>query len=157
MQALDEGALDSKTRKEPEEDERAAMKCRACGFVLPDGARACPACGAERARRQSTIEAVPGRMFELDGGPVADKTPAYLRDRTAVWMQLTGMALDRKKGDVEAASKWAAGQYRSLYGEWPRARFDPDMGVPPSDQVRRKVMQGIIAWAKAREAQRATA
>jgi hypothetical protein len=157
VQALDEGALDSKTRKEPEEHEKAAMKCRACGFVLPDGARACPACGAERARRQSTIEAVPGRMFALDGGPVADKTPAYLRDRTAVWMQLTGMALDRKKGDVEAASKWAAGQYRSLYGEWPRARFDPDMGVPPSDQVRRKVMQGIIAWAKAREAQRATA
>jgi late competence protein required for DNA uptake (superfamily II DNA/RNA helicase) len=157
VQALDEGALDSKTRKEPEEHEKAAMKCRACGFVLPDGARACPACGAERARRESTVEAVPGRMFELDGGPVADKTPAYLRDRTAVWMQLTGMALDRKKGDVEAAKKWANGQYKSLYGDWPAHRFDPDMGVPPSEQVRRKVMQGIIAWAKAREAERATA
>jgi superfamily II DNA or RNA helicase len=157
VQALDEGALDSKTRKEPEEHEKAAMKCRACGFVLPDGARACPACGAERARRQSTIEAVPGRMFELDGGPVADKTPAYLRDRTAVWMQLTGMGLARKKGDVEAARKWATGQYKSLFGVWPSLPFDPDMGVAPSEQVRRKVMQGIIAWAKAREAQRAVA
>ncbi|RPH43242.1 MAG: helicase [Burkholderiales bacterium] len=157
VQALDEGELDRKTRKEPDEGEKAAMKCHACGFVLPGGVRACPACGAERARRQSTIDAIPGRMFELDGSPAVDATPAYLRDRTAVWAQLTGMGLDRKKGDVDAARKWATGQYKSLYGEWPGLPFNPDMGVPPSDAVRRKVMQQVIAFAKAREAQRAPA
>lgn len=153
VQALDEGELDRKTRKEPSEREKSDMKCAACGFVLPGGARACPACGAERPRRQSTIESVPGRMHALTMEADFSGTPDYLRDRDSVWAQLTGMALDRKRGDIEAASRWAAGQFKSLYGDWPRRKFDPDAGVPPSEKVRRKVMAGIIKWAKAREAQ----
>lgn len=151
VDGLDDSELDKKPRQEPGEAEKNEMKCSACGFVLPKGAPACPACGAERRRKQSLVEAIPGQMIEI-GGTTAKKQPAYLADREAVWAQLAGMALDRKNGDLDAASKWARVQYKSLYNEWPKHPLDVATAVPPSDQIRRKVMQGIIAWAKARDA-----
>jgi hypothetical protein len=49
----------------------------------------------------------------LDGK--ASKLPSWAARRDAVWRQLCGYALERKKGDAEAARKFALAQYKNLY------------------------------------------
>lgn len=159
VQALEEGELDKQARQEPDEKTKEKLKCAACGFVLPGGVLACPACGAERRLRQSMLESLPGTMVEIDGVRRDPRKPgaipAWMGDRDSVWRQLMGMGLVRKKGDVEAATKFATGHFKGLYDEWPRATFDPNQAVQPSEELRRKVMSRIIAYAKAQGPRRA--
>lgn len=159
VQNLDDNERDTKTRQEPDEKTKSELKCAACGFVLPGGVLACPACGAERRLRQSILESLPGTMVEIDGVRRDPRKPgaipAWMGDRDSVWRQLMGMGLVRKKGDVEAATKFATGHFKGLYDEWPRATFDPNQAVQPSEELRRKVMSRIIAYAKAQGPRRA--
>ena len=149
---LNSAPLDGKARKEPTEQEREAIKCAKCGFVLPPSARICPACGHERTR-QSLVEAQPGVMVELghNGKPL----PGFLQDRDAVWRQLCGYAIDRKQGDEDAARRFAQAQYRNLYGSFAYKRFDAREVEPPSPELVRRVRSHMIRWAKSRA--RATA
>jgi DNA repair protein RadD len=159
VRGLEDSELDKRARTEPDEKQKSQLKCSACGFVLPPKVPACPACGAERRVRQALIEAMPGTMVEVAGARNARKPgePApWLADRESVWRQLVGMGLVRKKGDIPTAERFARGQFKSLYGDWPNGRaFDPERATQPSDLLERKVRANIIAWARAQDKARA--
>lgn len=148
VREIDDGKRDQKVRKEPTAREKELFAC-SCGFMLPAGMMRCPACGKEKSRL-SLVENVDGEMVALTH--TEPKIPAYLQDRESVWRQLCGHALERKKGDAEAARKFALAQYKNLYRAWPALEFSATDIEPPHPQLVRKVQQGIIAWAKRRAA-----
>jgi DNA repair protein RadD len=151
VDSLDDGALDAKARKEPDEKTVGKIKCAACGFVLPPNAERCPSCGKERTRR-SLIEAVPGQMVEVHGQrPTPTNVPPQFADKERVWREIVGLAIERKGGDMEAAQRFAQAQYRNLYGEFRRGSIDKTEPLIPSIAVRNKVMSQIIAWAKSQK------
>ncbi|MBP9032630.1 MAG: DEAD/DEAH box helicase family protein [Pseudomonadales bacterium] len=162
VRGLEDGELDKKARKEPEEHEVKQLKCAGCGFVLPGGALTCPACGHARPMRQSLLEAVPGMMVEVDGAgvkPNGKPVPPWLSNRAAILAQLTYMGLEKKKGDVRAAESWVRANYRDLYLELPSRdwRLNSELAVEPSPALRTVVRQNFIKWIKKREAERAAA
>lgn len=161
VQSLNDESKDKAARKEPDEKEKAQMKCSACGYLLAPHMTVCPGCGKERTKR-SLVETVAGEMVVLGAQPEST-LPAYLRDRKSVWRQLCTMAITRKGGlDEHAANKWALAQYRNLYSEWPRDKFRPiapysewprsdvnPHSVPFIDpQLAGKIRANMIAWAK---------
>jgi len=149
VQGLDDGKRDSKVRKEPTDREKELFAC-SCGYMLSPGMKRCPACGKERVRL-SMVENVDGEMVAL-GKHEETKLPPYLTDRDAVWRQLCGHALERKKGDEVAAKKFALAQYKNIYRAWPAQEFDATNVEQPHPLLIRKVQQGLIAWAKRRAA-----
>ena len=162
VRGLEDGELDKKARKEPEEHEVKQLKCAGCGFVLPGGALTCPACGHARPMRQSLLDAVPGTMVEVDGAgmkPNGKPVPPWLSNRAAILAQLTTIGLERKKGDVRAAESWVRANYRDLYLELPARewRLNPDLAIEPSAALRTVVRQNFLKWIKKREAERAAA
>jgi DNA repair protein RadD len=154
LNSLDDGARDAKARKEPEKVEREAVCCSACGYVLPPASKACPSCGKERALR-CTTETRSGVMVEVGASNGAKKVPAYLEDRQSVWLQLCGYAAERKKGDHEAARKFAQAQYQKFYHEWPKHDYAFN-GLPIADELKHQVMRNVIAYAKAQGGNRAS-
>lgn len=149
VKGLNDAKRDQTVRKEPTAREQQMFAC-SCGFVLPSAATRCPACGKER-KRLSLVEHVDGEMVAV-GKHDTKALPTYLEDRDAVWRQLCGHALDRKKGDVEAAKKFALAQYKNIYRAWPGSDFDANNTEQPHPQLVRKVQSSIIAWAKRRAA-----
>lgn len=145
---LNNNDLDGKARKEPTEQEKEAIKCAKCAFILPPSARVCPACGHERVRR-SLVESVAGTMFEV--GHNGKALPSFLQDRDAVWRQLSGYALERKGGDEDAARRFAQAQYKNLYGAFAHKRFDPSEIETPSADLVKRVRSNLIRWAKGRQ------
>ena len=53
-----------KVKKEKTEEEKADMKCYACGFV--HSLQVCPSCGTERRAKRSKVENSSGAMSEID-------------------------------------------------------------------------------------------
>lgn len=153
LQSLDDGARDAKPRKEPEKKEKEEWCCAGCGYLMPTGATACPACGKEH-RRQSKIETQSGVMVEVGASKGRKKVPEYLVDREAVWLQLCGYAAERKKGDHAAARAFARVQYQNFYREWPKREYVIN-GLPISDELKRQVMRNVIAYAKSHGGHRA--
>jgi DNA repair protein RadD len=147
LKSLDDGARDAKARKEPEEKERDALCCIGCGYVLPPACQACPACGKER-RRQCNVATHNGVMVEVGASAGRSRIPDYLVNRGEVWLQLCGFAAERKKGDHEAARKFALAQYQNFYREWPKSSYTTQ-GMEISEELRRQVMHNVIKHAKA--------
>jgi DNA repair protein RadD len=145
---LDDGVRDSKTREEPTPKEKERYAC-SCGYMLPPRATKCPACGKER-MRLSLVESVDGEMVALTH--TKPEFPEYLQDRDAVWRQLCGLALERKKGDVEAAERFARMQYKSLFQTWPRHAMSNTTPEQPPQVLVRKVQQLLIKFFKSRAA-----
>lgn len=144
----------AKKDAEPRKDDEKLKKdllCPACHYVLPPGCPSCPACGRERTRR-SLIETMPGELV-----PVEDKRkkpepppPLWQGNPSRTWQQLCGSAMQRKKGDVVAARKWALGQYKSLFDKWPNEPFNP--AAPPhiDMDLQSRITANTIRWAKSR-------
>lgn len=146
---LDDGSRDQKARQEKTEKEKKDLCCSGCGFVLPAYARACPACGKERANR-SLVETVAGVMVEINGKKVsANDKHAYLADKDGVWAQLAAMAMARK-GDAEAAQRWAQAQYRNIYGQFARKTIGNTELLDPCIPLQKLVQSNLIRWAKGR-------
>ena len=143
---------DAKVRKEPTPEDKNNLACKACGFVMGTKASHCPACGWERPKMRSDIREIDGELHEvkLDGN--ATKFPSWASDRDAVWRQLCYHALERKRGDAEAARKFALAQYRNLYRAWPTAEFSELSIEPPDPRLVSKVKSQLIAWASRRSA-----
>lgn len=150
VSGLDDGKLDNKVRKEPDERERDTIKCAACGYVLPPSAMVCPACGHERKRRP--IEEMAGGMV-LVGTKYVEATGKYgfLADRNAIWGQLVHLGLVRKKGDVEAARRFAQAQYRNIYGGFARRTIENTISELACPELVSLVQHNIIRWAKSKE------
>lgn len=142
---------DSAVRKEPTEAERAERKCVGCGFVLPRGAQACPACGKERPKL-SLVQTAPGVMVTVGGREIeATGKHAYLADRDAVWRQLCAIALDRKRGDAHLAQKFAQAQYNSIYGAFAHRQVTKTEAMRPCAELRGLVQHNLIRFANRRE------
>jgi hypothetical protein len=82
------------------------------------------------------------------------RVPEYLVDRKAVWLQLCRFGVERKKGDHDAARKFARVQYQKFYHEWPKHEYVFN-GLPITDELKRQVMRNVIAYAKGQGGQHA--
>lgn len=106
--------------EEAEKDHR----CPRCTSVMPIASPVCPSCGYQRPRRHD-IETGAGVMIAIGKGMVtATGKYDYLADKGVVFAQIVDLAMIRKRGDLESARKWALAQYKSIYQEWPVARFE---------------------------------
>lgn len=125
---LDLGEKVNKPREEGAKD-KTDFACRGCGYILKPSMDTCPSCGLER-KRKSTVETVAGQLAEVNGTVGSEKkVKPYLEDPQAAWAQILHNALQRKKGDMEAARKFALAQYRNFYGTWPKSEW----GEEPAD------------------------
>lgn len=151
VSGLDDGKLDNKARKEPDESVSDAVKCGKCGYVMPPRASICPACGHEKPRKKIEIEN--GAMVMVGGKEVpANGKYACLANREQAWAQLVQLGLERKHGDIEAARRFAQAQYRSFFGGFARRDINNTIPMPPSEDLRRLVTSRVIAWAKQQRA-----
>ncbi|MDB5853264.1 MAG: hypothetical protein JWR22_1305 [Herminiimonas sp.] len=143
-QTLEDGATrDAVARKERDPKECADWGCT-CGYIFPQRMDRCPACGKEHVR-QSMVESVAGVMEEVDGGKAKKvKTARHLEDKSAVWRQLCGYAMERKKGDQVTAQKFALAQFKTIYGHFPQSHFKPEDAPPISRELKGTVQNNII-------------
>lgn len=149
VSSLDDGAREER-HKEPQEKEIKEHFCE-CGYLLSAEMETCPACGKQRSRR-AMVENVPGELVAIDGKARKKKSHPILDNRERVMRQLSGWAMERKNGNEDAAKRWAAGQYKSLYGVWPRGvKFDPSAPNWVDAELRNLVTSNIIRWAKSKQ------
>lgn len=129
VDALDAGAEKDRVARSVTAEERTALLCPGCQAVLPPGVPACLACGRERPRRPSdvttvagvtqllSVNALSGRQFDYANHPI-------LRDPDSAYRSFLAFTVQRKRGDGEAARRWAAGLFKGVYGHWPSHAFD---------------------------------
>lgn len=147
---LDDTRWEAKARPEPDEKVKKDMTCSVCHYLLMPGMMCCPACGKERVRR-SLVENMPGQLV-----PVEDKRkpeppmPTWQGNPSRTWNQLCGMAMQRKKGDVQLARKWALGQYKGLFDKWPTEPFNPAASPHVDIDLNARIVSNTIRWAKSR-------
>ena len=145
VKELKEGAeLDAKKRAEKTEKEKKDRKCHACGYV--HFKKICPACGAERNERQTTIDTATGKMLEVEMRGKKPKKPTWMLDKAKVWKEVCHIANDIKGGRKFEAEKFALAQYRQLYGVWPMTTYHIDTNVTPTMEVRNQIRRNIIAY-----------
>jgi DNA repair protein RadD len=149
VSSLNEREYDAKVRKEPTEAEKKAFACGACKFLM-GGAPHCPACGWERPKTRSDVREIGGELHEVVINGKASKLPAWAADRDSVWRQLSHHSLERKKGDIAAARKFALAQFKNIYGTWPRTEFDIANVEPADPRLVAKVTSQLIAYANRR-------
>jgi hypothetical protein len=109
---LNEREYDAKVRKEPTEKEKAIFTCGACKFLMGMASH-CPACGWERPKTRSDVResaANSTRSHRRQGGQAAVVGGG---SRSGVAPAFGYHALERKKGDVEAARKFASRSTRT--------------------------------------------
>ncbi len=126
------------------ETRRADVVCPSCALVLPPGGAACPGCGAARPQRRTRATAVDGRLEELTRDP-----GDWRANPQWTWRQICRIALDRKRGDHDAARSFAYAQFRAMYDRWPSGDFLP-ANDPPDPRVARAVQHQLIRYAKSK-------
>lgn len=115
------------------------QKCGSCNFVKPPKVSVCPACGF-KPQRQSTVEAAPGELVELQ----PRKGVVTAEEKQRWFSQLTAIARERGRSDG-----WVSHTYRDKFGVWPRGLSR--VPQPPTPEVRGFVKHKDIAFAKARQ------
>lgn len=148
---LNEKEYDGKVRKEPTPEEKASFACAVCKYLM-GRAPHCPACGWERPKTRSDVREIGGELHEVDLNGRTSKRPSWMTDKDSVWRQLCGYALERKKGDIDAAERFAKAQYRTMYGTWPRHAMRNITPEPPHPQLVSRVKHQLIAWANRKAA-----
>jgi DNA repair protein RadD len=120
---------DRAARKSATPKERKQLLCLGCQAILPPGASACLACGRERPRRPSGVSNVSGvtQLLSLNvrsGRKFDYRQHPVLRDHANAYQSFLAFTTQRKKGDVEAGRRWAAGLFKGVYGHWPSRSYD---------------------------------
>ena len=110
VQALDDRKM-KEMRKPGDPDEIKQRICGDCQYVLPAGARECPACGWTVPRPRSKTAVVAGNFTEYK------RAFEGIGD---IWPHICRFSMDRFPGDHEMASKRARGWYKDITGVWPR-------------------------------------
>lgn len=144
MQALDDGKLDAKARKEPTEKERNEIKC-SCGYMLLPQDDRCPGCGKERKRR-TLIDQLPGQMVEIDGNK---------RNKETGWAdkQRFIAGLRAYAGEHGYAAGWVAHKYKERFGVWPNDSRVKSVAASAYDaELSRWLRSQQIRWAKRKQA-----
>jgi len=145
---LDDGKMEAKARKEPTEKERNEIRC-SCGYILLGFEKVCPGCGKER-NRLARVEALPGRMVELEVGKKANKDTSW-PVKAQFFAGLKAYAEERgyKPG-------YAAAQYREKFGVWPNDPRVRDVAPGPITlETRSWIKSRQIAFAKSKQRARA--
>ena len=128
--------------------------CVQCCLVLPEGADFCPACGADRPLRRSTVEYLDGDLLALHQEREAERVETKR-------VQLVPPTIEQKRdfylgyrfycrahGRNEGSAFYA---YLDKFGEkppWSWRDLDP---IPPSPEVLRYVQHRNIRYAKGRQ------
>lgn len=149
LSELDDGkAPDSKTRKDPTDEDIEQYKCGDCSFIMPKSASTCPMCGWERPRRKSLIETVAGEMVEVNGKATTVKH-SWQQDKESVWRQICFYALGKYDNDIEKAERFAKANYRQIYDAWPRHAMRNIEPQPTGHEVAKWLKSRQIAYIKA--------
>jgi hypothetical protein len=106
----------------------------------------CPACGAERNERQTTIDTASGKMLQVDMRGRKPKNPEWLKDKSLVWKEVCQIANEIKGGKKFEAEKFALAQYRNIYGVWPQTFYHVDQSVTPRVETRNQIRKNLIAY-----------
>lgn len=130
---LDDGKR--KKKSEPKSVEKEPLKCPNCTNVH-DRAPSCPRCGFVYPKKRSEVVTVAGTLNELTGLPAGS-----VEDKQAFYSQLLGVAAER--GYAEG---WAAHNYRSRFGVWPRGL--DKIPTEPTRKTRSWIRKKHIAFAK---------
>lgn len=138
---LDDGK--KKPEKKAKADkEKEPMKCPSCK-ALHAPMPFCPSCGHEYPRRV-TVQHVPGTLKEL----LASAGHADVKVKQ-VWPQVVGYVLERSSGDQLADQRRAQAIYKTLTGEFARARIEYTQAVECGPEVRNKIRANNIRRAHA--------
>lgn len=138
--SLNDSQFRDRVRKTPSEEEIKAKTCEACHIVLPLNfsvyTRPCPACGHQAESDRWSVTNLPATVRELQSidGLLDGKESHF-------WDHICRIAT-RRKGDTEAAKRFALGVYRSIFNVWPTRRFKPS-SEPCDPQVERLVRDCI--------------
>ncbi|MPZ34873.1 MAG: DEAD/DEAH box helicase [Rhodospirillales bacterium] len=162
---LDESAeKDRAARAAVKPEERKELVCFGCSAILPPGATACLACGRERPRRPSGVSHVNGvtqllSMNARTGRKFDYGNHAILRDQADAYLSFLAFTTQRKKGDVEAGRRWAAGLFKGVYGHWPSRSYDdlPHNPALMTLEVERFCRNEMARYSKKRPANAAAA
>lgn len=120
-----------------------SRKCRGCGFVVPEDAHQCPACGLARTPRRSTVETRPGKMVKYE---------SLRTDVGDIWPHLSRLAMERHPANQDKAVKWARVQHKELLGDWPEfgRPLQPVKRCDP--KVERAVRERLAKWLRQQHA-----
>ncbi|GEP57331.1 helicase [Reyranella soli] len=135
---LDEGAERDRTaRPSATEKERKELVCLGCQAILPPGVSACLACGRERPRRPSNVTTIRGTTHCLHMGATSGRkfdfdNHAILRNREVAYRTFLAYAVRGKKGDGEAARRWAAAMFKGVYGAFPPWSYNDHIDHDPA-------------------------
>jgi DNA repair protein RadD len=138
VDVLDESAERDRTaRPSATEKERKELLCLECNAILPPGVPACLACGRERPRRPSNVTAIRGTTHLLHMGASSGRkfdfdNHAILRNREVAYRTFLAYAVRGKKGDGEAARRWAAAMFKGVYGAFPPWGYNDSIAHDPA-------------------------
>jgi len=132
---LNEGAEKDKVARTIEKKERQELVCFGCQAVMPPSVRVCPACGRERPSRASGVTIINGTTQEIDLRAVSSRKFDFgahpiLKDPRVAYQAFLAFTTHRKRGDVAAGRRWAAGLYKGVFGKWPPRTFDALPNIP---------------------------
>ena len=103
--------------------------------MKPAKVHACPQCGFEP-ERQSDVVVGDGELVKMDR-----KKPAAKDTKQHVFSQL--LFIEEKR---RYRHGWAANQYRTIFGVWPRGLNE--VTATPTDEILNKVKANQIAYSK---------
>lgn len=138
--ALDDGTPRKASGSDRKKAEPLPKECPSCAFLKPAKIHKCPSCGFAP-ERQSDVETEDGELHELNG---TGTSKADRATKQRWWSGLLGHGRSRGYRDG-----WAANQYRSKFGVWPRGL--DDIPSEPDAEVGAWIKSRQIAYAKARE------
>ena len=149
---LDESAEKDRTARTVTPKERKELVCFGCQAIMPPGSPVCLACGRERPaqavrghdrqRRHATAD-VERRIGPRNSTTATIRSCATTSSRLQSFLSFT---TPRKRGDVEAARKWAAGMYKGVYGRWPPRTLDDLPHDPALLTLRRRAASASERW-----------
>jgi len=146
LDELDDGKP-KKEKKKPEKTEVEPVKCPQCR-ALHKPMPYCPSCGFEYPKRV-TVQHVPGTLKEL----LASTGHQDIKLRS-IWPQVVGYVLERSTGDQLADQRKAQAIYKTLTGDFARARIEYTEPVECGSEVRNRIRANNIrrAYGKQKEA-----
>lgn len=111
--------------------ERKQSECK-CGFIFVDPTLLnCPSCGADKPRRVAATEAAAaGTMVSVDLAQKTGDRQEWRHDERWTWAHLCATARELKRRELDDPDddgrvyKLAGAQFRTMYGYWPKLKYD---------------------------------
>lgn len=139
---LCDGKPKQTTGSDKKQEEKKPTKCPSCSYMKKTGGK-CPVCGFAPTKK-TDIEHAEGELVPLTKKEKAKAAKLAGLDKQHVFSELfrMGQESNYKPG-------WAANQYRSIFGVWPKGLAE--VGRPPSLVVQNMVRANTIRFHKGRQ------